>query len=79
MKASAPPPLPSRRPAPETRSLITRQASDGADQAQHGADGAVEQEAGDQADHGGEQGHPPAGRSVGAGGAGEHADRDADA
>ncbi len=32
-----------------------------------------------EADHGGEQGHPAAGRAVRAGGAGEHADRDADA
>ena len=32
MKPSAPPPLPSRRPAPATRSLITMQASDGAEQ-----------------------------------------------
>ena len=50
-----------------------------ADQGQDRAEGAVEQEAGYQADHGGEQGHPPAGGTVGAGGAGEHADRDADA
>ena len=79
MKPSAPAPLPSRRLAPETRSLITRQARAGADQAEHRAEGAVEQEADDEADHRGEQGHPPAGGAVGAGGAGEHADRDADA
>ena len=80
-KPSAPPPLPSRRLAPATTSLITRQASDGADQAGEAPapSGAVEQEADDEADHGGEQGHPAAGGAVGAGGAGEHPDRDADA
>ena len=38
----------------------------------------VEQEAGDEADHGGEDRHPATGGAVGAGGAGEHADREAD-
>ncbi len=80
MKPSAPAPLPSRRLAPQTTSLITRQASTRRRPAPATPpSGALEQEADDEADHGGEQGHPAAGGAVGAGGAGEHADRDADA
>ena len=82
-KPSAPPPLPSRRPAPLTTSLTTRQATTAPTRqqsAQRGRRvGAVEQEAGDEADHGGEHRHPAAGGAVRAGGAGEHPDRDADA
>ena len=51
---------------------------DRAGQSEEGAQRPVEQETGGEADHGGEQSHPAARRSVGAGGAGEHPDRDAD-
>ena len=53
-------------------------AEGGADCRRRGSAHLVHQEAGDQADHGSEDRHPPAGGAVGAGGAGEHPDRDAD-
>src|SRR4051812_1813145 len=54
-------------------------AEGAADRGDQGAEGAVQEEAGNQADHGSENRHPAAGGAVGAGGAGEHPDRDADA
>ena len=51
----------------------------GAGQAQDRAEGAVEEEPGDQPDHRRKQGHAATGGAVGAGRAGEHPDRDADA
>ena len=77
-KPSAPPRPPSRRPAPATRSLITMQAAIAPSRPSSAPERPVDQEAGDQADHRGEQGHAAAGRAVRAGGAGQHADRDAD-
>ena len=79
MKPSAPAPLPSRREAPKTRSEITRQAAARADRGETAPSDAVDQEADDEADDRRQQDHPPAGAALGAGGAGEHADRDADA
>ena len=79
-KPSAPPLLPSRRPAPETRSLITMQATTAPTSAeQRRRAGPSSRKPAIEADHRGEQRHPAAGRTVGAGGPGEHPDRDADA
>src|SRR5690348_12946718 len=54
-------------------------AERGAERGEQRADDPVDQEPGDEADHGGQDRHPAPGGAVGAGGAGEHADRDADA
>ena len=78
-KPRAPAPVPSA-PARTRDQVADHDAGgDGAEQAEAGPQRPVDQEPRDQADHGGKQGHPAAGRPVGAGGAGEHPDRDADA
>ena len=84
-KPSAPDRLPSRRPAPQTTSLITMQPKTAPSRQKIAPTGRsrlavpASRKPSDQGDHGGEQRHPPAGRTVGAGRAGEHSDRDADA
>src|SRR5918993_477564 len=69
-------PSPAGRPVDEVADDDT--GDRGAGQAEDTAEKSLEQEAGDEADHGGENRHPSAGGPVGAGGAGEHADGQSD-